>query len=260
MSPVYASHGRRRPRLGAAPRSQERRAGARRPGADPAAALGRGGGARRSRGSLQRKPLPPHRPGSRACPRRAARLDRSALGGRPASSSLTSPGRSRGTSTASPRSALQPIASRRDRGSRTLSEIEAAFTAWNGKLDDSGRRRPRRRDGIAARPTPSRRAQAGRALEYPSGETRRWRHDHEDVPELHRRRVGRRRLRRDVRLDEPRRRRADRHVPEVRRRGRRARGRGGEGRVRGLAPRPRAEARRDPLPLRAAARRATRTS
>ena len=55
---------------------------------------------------------------------------------------------------------------------------------------------------------------------------------------------------------QPRDRRGDRRLPDVGRRGRRPRGRGGEGGVRGVAARPGAAPRRDPLPLRRAPRRA----
>src|SRR6186713_2925800 len=69
-----------------------------------------------------------------------------------------------------------------DRGSE-ISEIEAAFTDWNAQLDACGAR-----------------------LDWPHG------HHERAEPELHRRRVGGRRLRGNVRLDEPRRRRAARHL------------------------------------------------
>ena len=61
----------------------------------------------------------------------------------------------------------------------------------------------------------------------------------EDVQELHRRRVGGRRVRRDVRDDQPGDRRDARRLPELRRRRRRPRRRGREGGLRGVAPRAR---------------------
>ena len=64
--------------------------------------------------------------------------------------------------------------------------------------------------------------------------------------------MGRRRLRRDLRVDEPGRRRADRGLPEIGPGGRRPRGGRREGGVRGLATRAGAEARRAALPVRAA--------
>ena len=68
--------------------------------------------------------------------------------------------------------------------------------------------------------------------------------------------MGGRCLRRDLRDEQPRDRRGARRLPEVERRGRRPRGRGGEGGLRGVAARPGAAPRRDPLPLRRAAGRA----
>ena len=64
--------------------------------------------------------------------------------------------------------------------------------------------------------------------------------------------MGRRRLRRHLRERQPRRRRDDRRLSALGRRGRRPRGRRRQGGVRGLAARARAETRRDPVPLRAA--------
>ena len=72
----------------------------------------------------------------------------------------------------------------------------------------------------------------------------------EDLQELHRRRVGGRRLRRHVREHESRERRDDRRLSEVRAGRCRPRGRSREGGLRRVAARPGAEARRDSVPLR----------
>ena len=111
-------------------------------------------------------------------------------------------------------------------------------------------------DGARPPPRPSghlpgrrRAARVARPLVSPHGDD-----DERHLQELHRRRVGGRRLRRDLREHEPGERRDDRRLPALGRRGRRPRGRGREGGVRGVAARAGAEARRDPLPPRAAAR------
>ena len=93
-----------------------------------------------------------------------------------------------------------------DRGA-DISEIEAGVHRVEREARRQRPRRPERRS-LASRA----RADAALAPRIALMATT-TRHD---VPELHRRRVGGRRLRRDLRVDEPGRRRADRHLPAAR--------------------------------------------
>src|SRR5207249_8987861 len=126
----------------------------------------------------------------------------------------------------------------------TLALVKAASLAYGRSRPLAWCSRPRKRATSPARPHRVIRIAA-------DGDP--WR---EEVPELHRRRVGRRSLRRDLRVDEPGKRRDDRRLPEVRAGGRRPRRRRSQGGLRRVAARPGAEARRSALPLRAATRRA----
>ena len=119
------------------------------------------------------------------------------------------------------------------------------------------RARARSTAASGSRATAAARASRGRSrtrrrlkLDWPPS----WRSRHEAVQELHRRRVGRRRLGRDLRVHGAGERRDPRQLSALGRRGRRPRRRGGQGCLRGVAPGARAGARHHPPPLRAPAR------
>ena len=83
-----------------------------------------------------------------------------------------------------------------------LRELDQKYRSWNARVEDGGR----------LMPNIERCKCLGCSAAVESGRGRR----DPDVQELHRRRVGRCRLRRDVRVDEPGHGRDDRRVPEVR--------------------------------------------
>ena len=122
--------------LVAVPRRPERGRAAGRPRARAPAAHRLGGGARRGRRSLQREPLPPHDRGRREA-LGAPLVSIVPLSGVNSELVLTFAWEITWYQYRVLPEAGQPIRLA-DRGA-DLSEIEAAFTEWNGSVDDAGR-------------------------------------------------------------------------------------------------------------------------